>query len=86
MNSELESVFPTDCHFKVIALHVDGIEERLNLALFNLGVASGRFEKGNVSRAGAYVTYNVTLFIETLEQMRSLTSALQQCDGVKMVL
>ena len=86
MNSELESVFPTDCHLKVIAHHVDGIKERLNLALVDQGVVRGRFEKGNVSRAGNYVSYNATLFVETLEQLRSITTALKNCDGVKMVL
>ena len=82
---EREALFPTECHFKVIAWDREGVEDRLNQTLADLGV-DDRMSTGNHSSAGTYVTYNLSLTIETHARMQEIDTALRQVNGVKMVL
>ena len=78
-------IFPTECHFKIIAHRTDGVANRLNQVLADR-THRARVCPGNESAGGRYLTYNVSLVIETLEIMRELDNAFRSVDGVRMVL
>ena len=80
-----EALFPAECHFKVIAWDREGVMNRLNQTLVDLGVKDP-MSAGNHSSAGTYVTYNLSLTIETHARMQEIDAALRGVDGVKMVL
>ena len=80
-----EALFPADCHFKVIARDREGVRERLNDVLESFGMP-GRMQAGTRSSAGTYITYNISLRIETHADMQALDQAFRAVDGVRMVL
>ncbi len=80
---ELE--FPVDCHFKVIAEKLDGIAFVIETVLLGLGVTSP-LTAGNESKGGKYVTFNVTVRVDSREQMNRIDAELRNVQGVKMVL
>ena len=82
---EREALFPAECHFKVIARDEDGVAESLHRALLSLQVEAP-LSAGNSSAAGTYITYNLSLLIETHARMLEIDAALRAVDGVKMVL
>ena len=81
-----EQLFPAECHFKVIAVDLVGLGEKLNTILSDCGVSSDVFRPGNRSVRGKYVTYNASIYVDTHARMKQIDSALRQVDGVKMVL
>ncbi len=80
-----EIEFPVDCHFKVIAEELNGIQSAIETALMNLGVSSP-LPTGNRSAGGKYVTFNVTVRVGSREQMNQIDAELRKIPGVKMVL
>lgn len=78
-------IFPTECHFKIITYDVSGVADRLNRVLIDKNHPE-RVRPGHHSTGGKYLTYNVSLVIETLEIMRELDNAFRSVDGVRMVL
>jgi len=83
---ERESLFPTTCHFKVIAVSLEGIHLLLNKVLESNGIIDCKFQPGAQSKGGKYISYEIALELETHELMIRLDSDLRQIDGVKMVL
>lgn len=80
-----EGLFPADCHFKVIARDREGIRQRLDAVLDSFGIQD-RVSAGSRSSAGTYITYNLSLRMETYADMRALDAAFRAVDGVRMVL
>ena len=80
---ELE--FPVDCHFKVITEQIDGMAFVIETVLAGLGIESP-VTPGNRSAAGRYITYNLTVRVESREQMNRIDAELRNIAGVKMVL
>jgi putative lipoic acid-binding regulatory protein len=83
---EREALFPTTCHFKVIAVSIEGIHLMLNKALESNGIIDCKFQPSAQSKGGKYISYEIALELETHEVMMSIDSDLRQIDGVKMVL
>ena len=77
--------FPVECHFKVIAEDLPDVHQALDRTLREHGLGVS-FIRGNSSGQGTYVTYNVTLMINSLEQMNEIDSSLRKVAGVRMVL
>lgn len=77
--------FPVLCHFKVITESSAGTAAEIRSALNGLGV-DAPVEEGGRSSAGRYATYNVSIMVESSEQMHSIDSALRSIKGVRMVL
>lgn len=82
---QADEIFPTECHFKIIATCTEGVADRLNQVLKD-HARSEQVCAGNQSAGGKYVTYNVSLVIETLEIMRDMDRCFRAVDGVRMVL
>ena len=80
---ELE--FPVTCHFKVIAEDLDGMDFVIETVLIELGV-SDPVTSGNRSSTGKYVTYNVSVVVDSRDAMNRIDQALREIQGVKMVL
>lgn len=77
--------FPVDCCFKVIAEKRPELKERIEEELQALGVQAP-VESGNLSQKGNYQTFNITLRVYSLEEMRNIDKHLKGIIGVKMVL
>ena len=82
---EEESVFPADCHFKIICHNEEGVGDRVKAALKGLGVTE-TVEAGNQSSGGRYITYNVSVYVTQRERMEEIDAALRRVDGVRMIL
>ena len=83
---ERESLFPTTCHFKVIAVSLEGIHLLLNKVLESNGIIDCKFQPSAQSKGGKYISYEIALELETHVVMMIIDSDLRQIDGVKMVL
>ena len=85
-DEEFEDLFPTDCHFKVIAVDLAGVHKQLNQTLVDLGFKDIAFQPGNRSAKGKYITYEIKIYVETRKLMYEIDAALKAVGGVKMVL
>lgn len=78
--------FPVQCHFKVIADGPsDEMKKAISEALAALDIAvpvSG----GNKSSSGRYITYNITIHVQSKEEMLRIDGSLRTISGVRMVL
>ena len=83
---EREALFPTTCHFKVIAVSLDGIHHLLNQALESNGIKDRKFQPSAQSKGGKYISYEIALELETHEAMMQLDLEFRRIEGVKMVL
>jgi len=83
---KIREAFPTDCHFKVISINLEGIQATLNQILVDLGFEGSVFTPGTRSTNGKYITYDLSLYMESYERMKALETALQGVEGVKYVL
>jgi putative lipoic acid-binding regulatory protein len=79
------ALFPAECHFKVIARDLPGMQDRLTCALRAAGVHES-LSPGNRSAAGTYITYNMSILVGSYEEMRSIDCALRAVSGVRLVL
>ena len=84
--AESESLFPTECHFKVICLDLIGIHKNLNQVLVDTGLQGDAFQPGLKSKAGKYISFEISLQIETHDEMLQLDQAIRSVEGVKMLL
>lgn len=85
-DEESERLFPAVCHFKVIAVDLIGLQERLNGVLMDLGVYDDKFRPGNRSAHGKYVCFDASIRVESHSQMKLIDASLRSLDGIKMVL
>ena len=77
--------FPVMCYYKVIAEDLPGMEFIIETILIENHVKSPAV-KGNKSAGGKYVTYNIEVFVNSLESMNAIDHALRNIKGVRMVL
>ena len=70
---------------RVIAEAVEGMSGRIEEALQAHGFALA-IESGNRSAGGKYISYPLSLRMESLEQMQAVDRTLRALRGVKMVL
>ena len=83
---EIDKLFPTTCHFKVITVSLSGIQQELDQALVNNGITDRRFQPSAQSKGGKYMSFEIALEIQTHEKMLQLDRDFRRIDGVKMVL
>lgn len=83
---EKESLFPAKCHFKVICLDLLGIHKNLNLALVEVGLVDVAFQPGTRSKKGKYISFEVSLMVETHARMIEIDQAIRSVEGVKMLM
>lgn len=83
---ELEKLFPTECHFKVIAMDLMGVHKNLNQCLTDLGISDHAFQPANKSEHGKYISYETSIVVESHERMKEIDAALRAVEGVKIVL
>ncbi len=83
--TEPELEFPLDCHFKVIAEDLEKMHFVIETVLMGLGV-SAPLTEGNKSKGGKYATFNITVRVDSREQMNQIDTELRNIQGVKMVL
>jgi putative lipoic acid-binding regulatory protein len=83
---EKESLFPAECHFKVICMDLMGIHKNLNLALVEIGLEDIAFQPANRSKKGKYISFEVSLMVETHDRMLEIDQAIRSVEGVKMLL
>jgi putative lipoic acid-binding regulatory protein len=83
--ARLEELFPTECHFRVIAEDSEAIGRHISDKLAELGVTNP-LEHGQASAGGKYRTYGVSVMVETRERMHFIDQELRAITGVRMVL
>jgi putative lipoic acid-binding regulatory protein len=82
---EPKLVFPVTCHFKIITEDLHNMHFVIETVLMQLGVHDP-ITPGHRSAAGKYVTYNVSIHVESRMRMDKIDRALREIVGVKMVL
>ena len=82
---DLHREFPLRCVIKVIALDLDGLQQRLHECLVRLAHPA-RALPGNHSSTGKYITYNIDIELLFLESMRFTINELHAVHGVRVVL
>jgi putative lipoic acid-binding regulatory protein len=80
-----ETLYPAECHVRIIAEQRPDVAERISAVLRGLDVTEP-LEKGRASAGGKYATYQLTLWVDSRERMRELDNALAAIEGVRMVL
>lgn len=77
--------FPQHCHVKVVAEDTDEMLSRLEAVLLRIDIRE-TISPGQASSGGRYRTYNLSLEVASLEQMRLIDSELRAVEGVRLVL
>jgi putative lipoic acid-binding regulatory protein len=77
--------FPLNWEYKIIATKNAQVFDSLCHTIKKCGFTEQPCA-GNISKNGAYITYTLSLLMETQEQLDQLTQALHQCRGVKFLL
>lgn len=78
--------FPVQCHFKVIAdVSAGEIGKAISEALAALDIAVP-VQGGNQSVSGRYITYNISICVQSNDEMTKIDVALRGINGVRMVL
>ena len=77
--------FPLECHYKIIAEDIQNMAFVIETVLRQLHVFTP-VEPGNKSAKGKYVTYNITVMVQSQEKMNEIDAALRNIAGVRMVL
>lgn len=83
---DFEKLFPTECHFKVIAVDLVGVHKNLNQCLVDLGLTELAFQPANKSEHGKYISYETSIIVESHQRMKEIDAALRAVEGVKLVL
>ena len=80
-----ETLFPATCHIKIIGENHPDMEANIHDTLRNLNI-NDPVQAGNESSQRRYITYNMSLLVETAERMDEIDQALCSIPGVKMIL
>jgi putative lipoic acid-binding regulatory protein len=80
-----ELVFPLECHFRVIAEDREHMGFVIETVLLELGITAP-VTKVNTSRKGKYVSFNISIVVESRDVMNKIDQELRLIQGVKMVL
>jgi len=78
--------FPLDCHYKVITEEIKNMPFVIETVLMGLGIAKPEVRAGNRSKKGKYITFNITLRVESKTMMDKIDTELRNIAGVRMVL
>ena len=74
--------FPLECHFRVIAHDQEGIAFVIETVLMELGITSP-VEPANTSSGGKYVSFNITVLVESLEQMNLIERSFASAESLR---
>ena len=77
--------FPVDCYFKIITEDIENMQFVIEAVLQKMHVYTP-IEPGNKSANGKYMTYNVTVMVQSQEKLNEIDAALRNIKGVRMVL
>jgi len=83
---ELDQLFPTECHFKVICRDRDGIHRDLNEALVGIGLTGVAFQANTRSTQGTYISFDLSIVVESHKRMQAIDAAIRAVEGVRMLL
>ena len=81
--SELK--FPVTCHFRVIAENQEPMLMVIETVLWELGI-NNPVVQANTSAKGKYVSFSVSVVVNSKERMEQIDRELRNIQGVKMVL
>lgn len=77
--------FPVTVHFKIIGEVSDDLRTHLEIALWELRIAE-TLHPGRVSAGGKYMTFNLSMIVQSAESLREIDTRLRGVNGVRMVL
>jgi putative lipoic acid-binding regulatory protein len=77
--------YPVDAHFKIITEDIEHMDFVIESVLMQLGI-DAPVRAGNRSANNRYITYNVSIRVESRDMMYSIDSQLRDIEGVKVVL
>ncbi len=80
-----ELTFPLVCHYKIIARNLEHMHFVIETVLLQMGIRNP-LEAGNVSANGNYITYNISVRVDSKAVMDKIDAELRNIEGVKMVL
>ncbi len=81
--TELE--FPVECHFRVIAEDLQHMHFTIETVLMELGIHQP-VQQGNRSASAKYVSYNVSVTVDSKTMLDNIDRELRLIEGVRMVL
>jgi putative lipoic acid-binding regulatory protein len=89
MNCDLfaneEVAFPVEVHFRIVAMATADVTSRIVEAASELGLAE-KLQSGNASASGKYQSHQISLVVESHDQMQHIDQTFRSLEGVKMVL
>jgi len=85
INEEPVLNFPLVCHYKIIARNLEHMHFVIETVLLQMGIRNP-LEAGHISANGNYITYNISVRVDSREIMDKIDSELRSIEGVKMVL
>ena len=77
--------FPVEVHFRIVSQASPEVDERVRAAADSLGVAD-KLTAGNASSSGKYLSYQLSVVVESEERITSIDQTFRAVDGVRMVL
>lgn len=83
---ELDQLFPAECHFKVICKDREDMEQDLNQSLKDIGLTGIAFQPRGRSAKGTYITFDLSMVVESHERMKAMDEAIRAVEGVRMLL
>ncbi len=77
--------YPVDVHFRIVSQATPEVDQRVREAAASLGVAES-LKAGNTSSSGTYLSYQLSVSVESEERMKSIDRTFRNVEGVRMVL
>jgi len=77
--------FPVVVHFKIIGEVSEDLRTHLEIALWELRIAE-TLHPGRLSAGGKYMTFNLSMTVQSAESLREIDARLRAVTGVRMVL
>jgi putative lipoic acid-binding regulatory protein len=84
-DDDLPLEFPLEVHFRILCLSEPAVLQAVREAADLLGL-SDALREGNHSRGGRYTSFQLSLQVESREELRRIDQTFRQVEGVKMVL
>jgi len=84
-SQQAELEFPVQCHFKVIAEDLKHMHFTIETVLMELGIHEP-IRPGNRSTNSKYVSYNVSIEVDSKTMLDAIDRELRAIAGVRMVL
>jgi len=77
--------FPVEVHFRIVSEASSEVETRVRAAAASLGVGN-QLKAGNASSTGKYLSYQLSVVVESEERMQTIDRTFRDVEGVRMVL